>query len=128
MQRSCTTKEMWEVYIILDAVTSETQREKNVPYSMRPTNTRISLRICTVWSDVSLSAWRTFASLFIQNMPSEDSEQTAKMRRLIRIFTKRTSEGTFSDVVAHLLFFSCNNIFVRTCWFTIYLMYTLYRG
>ena len=33
------------------------------------------------------------ASLAIQNAPSEDSDQTARMRRLIGIFTRRT--GTF---------------------------------
>ena len=38
----------------------------------------------------SLSAWRNFASLAIQNPPSEDSDQTAQMRRLIWIFSVRT--------------------------------------
>ena len=33
---------------------------------------------------------------------NEDSDQTARMRRLIRIFVGRTSEGTFSDTAAHL--------------------------
>ena len=33
-----------------------------------------------------LSLWRTVAYLAIQNAPSEDSDQTARMRRLIRIF------------------------------------------
>ena len=38
----------------------------------------------------SLSAWRNFASLAIQNASSEDSDQTARMRRLIWIFAGRT--------------------------------------
>ena len=45
---------------------------------------------CADWSESSLSAWRNFASLAIQNAPSEDSDQTARMRRLIWIFAGRT--------------------------------------
>ena len=37
----------------------------------------------------SLSTWRNFASLNIQNLPSEDSEQTARMCSLIRIFAEQ---------------------------------------
>ena len=40
-------------------------------YATRPWKTQISLRICTVWSESSLSAWRNFASLGIQNTPSD---------------------------------------------------------
>ena len=54
------------------------------------TRTQISLRIRAVWSGSSLSAWRNFASLAIQNAPSEDSDQTARMRRLIGFFAERT--------------------------------------
>ena len=57
---------------------------------MRPSKTQISLRICAVWSKSSLSAWRNIASLAIQDAPSEDSDQTARMRRLIWIFVGRT--------------------------------------
>ena len=57
---------------------------------MRPTKTPISLRIRAVWSESSLTAWRNFASLGIQNAPSEDSDQTVRMRRLIWIFAGRT--------------------------------------
>ena len=54
------------------------------------TETQISLRIRAVWSESSLSAWRNFASLAIQAAPSEDSDQTARMRMLIGIFTGGT--------------------------------------
>ena len=37
-----------------------------------------------------LSAWRNFAHLEIQNSSREDSDQTARMRSLIRIFPERT--------------------------------------
>ena len=50
---------------------------------MRPVKTQISLRICTVRPESLLSARRNFASLAIQNVPSEYSDQNARMRRLI---------------------------------------------
>ena len=39
----------------------------------------------------SLSVWRDIASLAIQNVNSEDSDQAAQMRRLIWIFTRHMS-------------------------------------
>ena len=50
----------------------------------------ISLRFRVVWLNYSLSAWRNLAPLAIQNAPSEDSDQTARMRGLIWIFAGRT--------------------------------------
>ena len=58
---------------------------------VRPEKTQISLRIHEVWLESSLSSRRNFASLAIQNASSEDSDQTARMRSLIWIFTGRTS-------------------------------------
>ena len=55
-----------------------------------PTKIQISLCIPTVWSASSLSAWRNFASLAIQNVLSEDSDQTVWVHRLIWIFTGST--------------------------------------
>ena len=68
---------------------SRNMRKPNFWY-VRPTKTQIRLRILAVWSESSLSASRNFASLAIQNAPSEDSDQTARMRRLIWIFAGRT--------------------------------------
>ena len=59
-------------------------------WHVRPTKTQISLRIRAVWSDSLLSALRNFVSLAIQNAPNEDSDQPARMRRLIWIFLGRT--------------------------------------
>ena len=59
-------------------------------WHVRPTKSHIILCICAAWSETSLSAWRHFASLAIQNAHSEDSDQTAQMRRLIWIFAGRT--------------------------------------
>ena len=53
-----------------------------------PTKAQIGLRV--VWSESTLSAWRNIGSLTFQNAHSEDSDQTARMRRLIGIFAGRT--------------------------------------
>ena len=50
---------------------------------MRPAETQISLRIRAVWSESSLFVWRNVAR-------SENSDKTARMRRLILIFAWRT--------------------------------------
>ena len=57
---------------------------------VRPTKTKISLRIRAVWSEYTLSIWRNFAYLVIQNAPREDSDLTARMHRLIWISAGRT--------------------------------------
>ena len=49
-----------------------------------PEKIQTSLRICAVWSESSLSAWPFLVSLAIHSVPSEDSNQTARMRSLIR--------------------------------------------
>ena len=53
-----------------------------------------------------LSAWRNFAFLAIQNVSSEDSDQTVQMYRPIRIFAGHTSEGIFSNVASQCLSWS----------------------
>ena len=70
---------------------------------MRSPKTQISLRIRTVWSESSLSAWSNVASQAIKNMPSEDSDQPAQMRRLIWIFTGRN--------VRRYVFWRCGSFF-----------------
>ena len=63
---------------------------KHTFWHVRITMTQISLRISVIWSDSSMSAWRNFAPLSIQNAPNEDSDQTARMRSLIWIFAGHT--------------------------------------
>ena len=58
-------------------------------WHVRQMKTQISLRIRTVWSEFSFSAWMHFSSLAIQNAPSDDSDQTARMRGLIWIIAGR---------------------------------------
>ena len=62
---------------------------KHTFWHVRLAETQISRRMHTVWSESSLSAWRNFASLAIQNASSEDSDQTVWMRRLIWSFAGR---------------------------------------
>ena len=57
---------------------------------VRPARTQISLRIRAVWSESSLFARRNVASFLPKNAASEDSDQTARMRRLVWIFAGRT--------------------------------------
>ena len=58
--------------------------------NVRQTKTQISKRFRTVWLESLFSAWKHFAPLAIQIEPSEDSDQTARMRSLNRIFAGRT--------------------------------------
>ena len=51
--------------------------------------TQISLGICPVWSEPSLSAWRKLGFLATPWVHSEDSGQTGWMPRLILVFARR---------------------------------------
>ena len=55
-----------------------------------------------LWSEASVCACRHFASLAIQNLTSEDSDQIARMHRLILANLsprfEYTSKGTFFDI------------------------------
>ena len=83
---------------------------KRTFWYVRLTKTLISLRIRAVWSESSLFTWRNFASLTIQDAPSEESDPN--------LCCANMSEGTFSDVVAPF----CNKVY-RNPNFTV----TVYR-
>ena len=51
---------------------------------------QISLGICPVWSESSLSAWRKLGSLATHWVYSEDSDQTGRMPRLIWVLDGHT--------------------------------------
>ena len=51
---------------------------------------QISLGICPIWSESSLSAWIKLGSLSTNWVHSEDSDQTGWMPRLIWVFAGRT--------------------------------------
>ena len=58
--------------------------------AVRPAKTQISLGICPVWSESSLSAWRNLGSLATHWAHGKDSDQTGLMPRLIWVFAGRT--------------------------------------
>ena len=64
---------------------------KPTKWHVRPAKTQISLGICPVWSESSLSTWRSLGSLATHWAHSEDSDQTGQMPRLIWVFTGRTT-------------------------------------
>ena len=64
--------------------------DKTNKMALRLGKTQISLGIRPVWSESLLSAWRKFGSLATHWAHSEDSDQTGRMPRLIRVFTRHT--------------------------------------
>ena len=54
----------------------EPRHDKTNKMSVRPAKTQISLGICPVWSESSLSAWRKLGSLATHWAHREDSDQT----------------------------------------------------
>ena len=51
-------------------------------WHVRPLRTKINLRIRAVWLESPLSTWRNSASMAIQNVHSQDSNQTVRTHRL----------------------------------------------
>ena len=68
--------------------------------SVRPAKTQVSLGICPVWSESSLSTWRNLGPLATQWADSEVSDQTGRVPRLIWVFAGCT---------LILLVLSCHN-------------------
>ena len=66
------------------------RHDKTNKIAVRPAKTQISLGIRPVWSESSLSAWRSIESLATHWAHSEDSDQTGRMPRLIWVFAERT--------------------------------------
>ena len=62
---------------------------------MRPTKIQISLRIRTVWSESSLGAFWVVKDANFLHADNKDSDQTARMRRLIWVFVGRTCPYLF---------------------------------
>ena len=68
----------------------EPRHDKTNKVTVRPAKTQISLGIRSVWSESSLSAWRKLGSFATHWAHSEDSDQTGRMPRLIRVFAGHT--------------------------------------
>ena len=59
---------------------------------VRPAKIRISLRICAVWSESSLDAFWIAKNTKFLHGNNEDADQTARTRRLIRVFVGCTCQ------------------------------------
>ena len=79
---------VWKSSVSLEIC--EPPREKTNKMAVCPAKTQISLGIRPVWSESSLSAWRKFGSLATRWEHSEDSDQSGRMPRLIRVLAWRT--------------------------------------
>ena len=75
---------------ILKQTKNEPSHDITNKMTMRPAKTQISLRICPVSSESSLSTWRKLRSLANHWAHSEDSDQTGRIPRLIWVFTGHT--------------------------------------
>ena len=69
---------------------NEPRHDKTNKMSVRPAKTQISLGIRPVWSESSLSAWRSIGCFATHWAHSEDSDQIGRMPRLIWVFARRT--------------------------------------
>ena len=91
---------------------------KHTFWHVRPMMTQISLCVRAASSESSLPAWRKFASLTIQNASSEDSDQTAWMRRQIWIFAGHTCQKL--RFLTLLLKCQCQNAIYPEIWYNPY--------
>ena len=84
--------------------------EKPTKWPVCPTRTQNSLDIRPVWSETLPSTWRNLGSLPTHWTHSEDSGQTARMRRLIWVFAGRTCHFIvlFASAPTHLTYLHFN--------------------
>ena len=110
--RGVLPKHVSDNLLLIPVKTNEPRHDKTNKMSVRPAKTPISLGISPVWSESSLSAWSKLGSLATHWAHSEDSDQTGRMPRLIRLGRcpgwSESSLGAqtlcwFCHVAAHLL-------------------------
>ena len=96
-----------DVYLLFLNVLNkyEPRRGKRTFLYARLTTTQISLRIGAFWKESSLFAWRNFASLAIQNAPSDDSDQIVQMRTNLNLRWADMSEVVFFFFLFFFFFF-----------------------
>ena len=104
----------------------ESHRDKNVPSDIcaqrRLKPTCVCAQSDLPWS----SAWRSFASFENQSMASEDSDQTARMSRLIWILAGRTFPKVCYFIVVLLLFLIIYYYYYLFIYLFIYLLRLLF--
>ena len=81
-----------EKITVIDEIRNDMGRlmTKRTKWHVHPAKTQISLGICPVLSESSLSAWRKLGSLATDGAHSEDADQTGRVPRLIWVFAGRT--------------------------------------
>ena len=79
------------ISLIMIVMTADLSHHLTKPtkWPVRPAKTQISLCICPVWSESSLSAWRNIGPFATYWAHSKDSDQTGRMPRLIWVFAVR---------------------------------------
>ena len=101
IQRSWQSRNIqWISYILSVGISYciiEPLMTKPAKWHVRPAKTQISLGICPIWSESSLSAWRKLGSLATHWAHSEDTDQTGRIPRLICVF----AGGTIILLVVH---------------------------
>ena len=89
------------VQFILSVIEMSGNFRNHTVRHVRPGKIQISLRIRAVWSESSLSAIQTAKGVKFLQADNKDSNQTARLRRLIWVFVGRTCPKL------HFLFFFC---------------------
>ena len=116
----------------------EQRHDKTNKMRLHSAKTQISMGICPVWSEASLSAWRKLESLATHWRThwahSKESDQTGWMPKLIWVFAGRTlillvlsCRGSFV-IFRHAVEFSCRQMFVRHFWTALSAQWPTYRG
>ena len=83
--------------------------------TVRPAKTQISLGICPVWSESSLSAWRKLGSLATHWAHSEGSDQAGRMPRLTWHIIANV-QAHHSQCSWHKTSLACYRFPVKTIW------------
>ena len=101
---------------------------KPTKWPVRPVTAQISLGICPVWSESSLSAWRKLGSLATHWEHCVDSGQTGWMPRLISVFAGRTGHFVGSFICTKTCL--CGACFINwaTSWENLFMPYASNKG
>ena len=78
------------LFFSFNSITFEPPQDKTNQMTVCPAKTRISLGICSVWSESSLCTQWVAKDPSFPHADSENSDQTGRMPRLIWVFAGRT--------------------------------------
>ena len=92
----------WIHYNICVKYVSHDVGKRNTSGSVRPAQIQIRLRIRAVWSEPSLGAFGIAKDERFRHADNEDSDQTARMRRLIWVFDGRTCQKVRRLTLRHI--------------------------